>query len=59
MKEKFSIGQKVTVLDSKTTGEVQGIYEDANGIDYNVLYVDSNGRYDSRYFKAHQLKPAT
>lgn len=57
MPERFWIGQKVRVLGTKCEGEVEGIYQDASGLDYRVIYADSNGRFDSRYFKASQLKP--
>lgn len=56
----FEIGQhvKITSTPEVISGTVNAIYIDGNGAQFNVQYVDNNGRVQRDYFTADQLQAA-
>lgn len=54
----FEIGQhvKITSTPEVIQGTVNAIYIDGNGAQFNVQYVDKNGRVQRDYFTADQLQ---
>lgn len=54
----FEIGQNVEITSTPGVirGTVNAIYIDGNGAQFNVQYVDNNGRVQRDYFTADQLQ---